>query len=115
MMMLRIWHWAVPKDKADDYGNYLVTVGIPDYRAIGGNRGVYVLRRPQTDRVEFMLLSLWDSFDAIKEYAGDDAEKPKYYQTDREYLIELRPRVGHYEVIGASTLEAISTQTATTK
>jgi heme-degrading monooxygenase HmoA len=40
-------------------------------RADPGNRGAWMLRRDQGDRTEFLTLSLWDSVDAIRAFAGD--------------------------------------------
>jgi len=35
-----------------------------------------------------MLLTLWESLDAIKQFAGPDFEKARYYPEDDEYLME---------------------------
>jgi hypothetical protein len=43
---------------------------------------VYVLRQPQGDTAHFLLLTLWDSWDAIRAFAGEDIEKAKYYPED---------------------------------
>jgi len=64
-----------------------------------GNRGVYVLRRVKLGRAEFTFISLWESIDAIRRFAGDDYEKAHYYPEDRDFLIELEPFVEHYDVL----------------
>ncbi|NIM49045.1 MAG: hypothetical protein GTO22_07270, partial [Gemmatimonadales bacterium] len=79
--------------------SYLLETGVRDYRDLPGNKGVYVLRRVTGDRAHFVLLSLWDSLDAINAFAGHDAERARYYPEDREYLLELEPTVKHYEVL----------------
>jgi heme-degrading monooxygenase HmoA len=45
------------------------------------------------------LLTLWESEDAIKRFAGSNMEKAKYYPEDEQYLLELEPNVTHYEVL----------------
>jgi heme-degrading monooxygenase HmoA len=70
----------------------------PDYRATEGNQGVYVFRRIEANRAHFLLLTLWESLDAIKRFAGSDFEKARYYSEDDEYLLEREPTVAHYEV-----------------
>lgn len=97
-MIARIWHGVTPATKADEYLDYLQATGIPDYRATAGNRGVYVLRRVEDDRAHFVLISLWDSLDAIRRFAGDNVEEARYYPEDRAFLLELEPKVTHYEV-----------------
>ena len=98
-MIARTWHGMVPAGRADDYAQYLARTGIPDYRNTEGNRGVYVLRRIEWKRAHFLLVTLWDSYDAIKAFAGDDYQRAKYYPEDRDFLIELEPNVRHYEVV----------------
>jgi hypothetical protein len=47
---------------------------------------------------EFTTLTLWDSMDAIRRFAGDEPERARYYPEDPEYLLEMTPFVEHYEV-----------------
>ena len=42
----------------------------------------------------------WNSLDAIRRFVGEDYEKARYYQEDRDFLIELEPFVEHYDVVG---------------
>ncbi|HEU0078861.1 MAG TPA: hypothetical protein VFQ76_14500 [Longimicrobiaceae bacterium] len=99
-MIARLWHGMVPEEKGDAYLDYLNRTGVPGYRATEGNRGVQVLRRTEDGRTHFLLVSLWGSWDAIRSFAGDDVERARYYPVDEEYLLEMEPRVTHYEVVG---------------
>ncbi len=98
-MIARIWRGVTPQSKSDQYFEYLMKTGIPDYRKTEGNLGVYVLRRTRDNRAEFLLISMWQSFEAIRRLAGEDSEKAVYYPEDSEFLLELEPRVTHYEVL----------------
>ena len=98
-MIARTWHGVTPLAKAGEYLDYLHRTGIPDYRAIEGNRGVYVLRRLDGDQAHFLLISLWDSMAAIRRFAGEDVDQARYYPQDPDYLLELEPSVIHYEVM----------------
>ena len=100
-MIARVWHGVVPAEKADGYGRYLADSdrGVRDYQRVEGNRGVCLLRRAQGDRVHFLLISLWDSRQAIEDYAGSDIERAQYFDYDRECLLEPEPEVAHYEVL----------------
>ena len=101
-MIARLWHGAVPAAKADAYERYLENTGLPDYRNTPGNRGVRVLRRVEGDVAHFLLVTFWDSWSAIRAFAGDDVDRARYYPEDEEFLLELEPRVVHYDVIGAA-------------
>jgi heme-degrading monooxygenase HmoA len=98
-MIARIWHGMTDASKADDYLDYMNKTGIPGYRAIQGNLGGYVLRRIEGDLAHFLLLTLWESEDAIKRFAGPSMEKARYYPEDEQFLLELEPIVKHYEVV----------------
>ncbi len=98
-MIARIWRGVTPASKANEYFEYLMATGIKDYRETKGNQGVYVLRRIGEERAEFLLLTLWESWDAIRQFAGDDVEKAVYYPEDPEFLLALEPKVEHYEVL----------------
>jgi heme-degrading monooxygenase HmoA len=105
-VIARIWHGVTPAGKADDYVDYLNRTGVPDYRATEGNRGVYVLRRIEGDRAHFLTLSLWESLDAIRGFAGEDVERARYYPEDADFLLEFEPTVTHYEVVARTEEEA---------
>lgn len=97
-MIARTWHGAVPAEKANAYHDYLLQTGIPDYQKTTGNRGVYMLRRQEEDVVHFLLLTLWDSMEAIAAFAGEEVERARYYPEDEQFLLELEPTVTHYDV-----------------
>lgn len=100
-MIARLWHGAVPADQGEAYLRYLEKTGVPDSRATPGNRGVYVLRRREGEVAHFLFVSLWESREAIRAFAGDDLERARYYPEDEQYLLELEPTVTHYEVTTA--------------
>jgi len=101
-MIVRMWHGRVLTSKARSYQNFLNKRAVPDYQSIEGNIGVYVLEREEGKITHFITMTFWESLDAIKSFAGDDAELAKYYTDDNEFLLEFEPRVVHYEVVGQS-------------
>jgi heme-degrading monooxygenase HmoA len=98
-MIARTWHGVTPASKAEEYLGYLQETGVAELRATEGNRGVYVLRRIEGDQAHFLLISLWESLEAISRFAGQDVEIARYYPRDAEFLVELEPGVTHYEVL----------------
>jgi hypothetical protein len=113
-MNARIWHGVVPVEKADRYGRYLSESerGVNDYRRLPGNHGAYLLRRDRGERTEFLLISLWESCDAIERYAGPDIDKAQYFPYDLECLLNPEPRVAHHEVIVAARVAPVTRETA---
>jgi heme-degrading monooxygenase HmoA len=97
-MIARTWHGRVPADRAEDYHQFLLRTGVPDYRATPGNLGVLVLRRLEDGIEHFLLVSFWQSLEHIKAFAGPDPERARYYPEDQSFLLEFEPTVTHYEV-----------------
>ena len=99
-MIARIWHGILKtKSETDEYADYVMQTGVKGVQATEGNRGVYVLKHVDEERAEFLFISLWESFDAIRRFAGEDVEKAVYYPEDKEFLVELEPKVKHFEVL----------------
>lgn len=98
-MIARTWRGATRARDADEYLEYLHATGLPGYGATPGNRGVLALRRLEGDRAEFLLVTLWDSLEAIRRFAGDDAERAVFYPEDDRFLVAREERVSHYEVV----------------
>lgn len=107
-MIARVWHGVVPLDKAEAYGRYLAEseFGVKDYLRVPGNRGVTLLRRIAEGRAGFLLISFWDSRQAIEGYAGQEIDKARYFPFDRECLLDPEPNVAHYEVLVAPGADA---------
>ena len=67
-MIARTWHGRVSAVKADAYHEYLLRTGVGDYASTPGNRGVHVLRRVEGEVAHFLLITFWESWDAIKRF-----------------------------------------------
>ncbi|MDQ3866367.1 MAG: antibiotic biosynthesis monooxygenase [Actinomycetota bacterium] len=73
-MIARVWRGSTAPDNAAPYVEHLRTATFPALRAIGGHRGAYALRRDEEASTEFLVVTLWDSVEAIRAFAGDDVE-----------------------------------------
>ena len=94
----RIWRGRTFAAKADEYETYLFASGIPRIRETPGNLGVTVLRREDGRETEFLVISIWESIEAIQRFAGKDYQKAVILDRDRAYLIEVEPTVKHYAI-----------------
>lgn len=98
-MIARAWHGMTRATDADRYAALIRSTGLRDYAMTPGNRGAYILRRIEGDRAHFLVVSLWESYDDIRRFAGPDVEKAHYYPEDKEFLLEFEPTVTHYEIV----------------
>ena len=96
----RVWHGVTPRTKRAEFIHYVGVTSMEEIRNTGGNQGAWLFTRDVGDNTEFLLVSLWDSEESIKKFAGDDIRKAKYFKRDSEYLAELEPSVTHFEVSG---------------
>ena len=95
-LIARIWHGVVPTPKAAEYLEKMRSVALPDYEAIEGNRGAWCLQCEKGSLTHFLMVSHWESLDAVRRFAGDDYSFAKYYDFDPQYLIEMEEKVEHY-------------------
>lgn len=98
-MIARRWHGRVPTAKLAEYLRLMAGVGLPDYRSTRGNRGAWCLFRRENGIAHVEMFTLWDDLAAVRRFAGDDLTIAKYYDFDPDFLLELEPRVTHFEVI----------------
>jgi heme-degrading monooxygenase HmoA len=98
-VIARTWRGAVRAVNADAYLEYLEATGLKEYRDKPGTRGVFALRRIVDDRCEYLLLTLWDSLEAVQRFAGDDVEQAVFYPEDDRFLIDRDLTSNHYDVV----------------
>lgn len=97
-MIARIWRGWTRTEDADEFVAYVLRTGIAAYRATPGNRAAYILRRSDGDRTEFITLTFWSSFDAIKAFAGEDVEQAVFYPEHDRFLVDRETTVRHFDV-----------------
>jgi len=97
-MIARIWHGRTKAEHAHEYADYVNRTGVAQQRKTPGNLGSLLLRRIADDEAHFLVLSLWESMEAIEAFAGERPEVAVYYPKDEAYLLELEPHVRHWEV-----------------
>jgi heme-degrading monooxygenase HmoA len=98
-MIARTWRGATKAEDAEAYLEYLHQTGFAEFRKTPGNRGALGLRRIVNGRAEFFLVSLWESAEAVRRFAGDDIEKAVFYPEDERFLVERDDHVSHYDVV----------------
>ena len=100
-MVARHWRGWTRAEDAERYVEYLNETGVPELARTPGNRGVQVWLRPDGGRAEFVVVSLWDSREAIRAFAGDEIEVARFYPEDEAFLVERELTCTHYEVASA--------------
>ena len=100
-MIGRIWHGWTTRENADHYESLLkqeIFSGIAE-KKVSGYKGIQLFRRPlNNNEVEFVTIMQFDSWDAVKEFAGEDYERAYVPAAAREVLARFDERSQHYEI-----------------
>jgi hypothetical protein len=99
-MIARIWHgWTEHGQDADAYEQLLRAHILPGIHRVAGFRGAYLLREDRADEVEFVTVTLFDSLDAVREFAGEDYDAAVVPPDARALLSRFDERSRHYQTI----------------
>jgi hypothetical protein len=99
-MILRSWRGWTSAENADRYEELIAATIFPGIlaRNIAGLREVELFRRPVDGEVEFMTLMRFESWEAVKSFAGKDWEASVVPMTARAVLSRFDEKAAHYEV-----------------
>jgi len=105
-MIARIWHGKTKSSDLETYTDLMKKLAIPDYSKTPGFKALTFLRNIQNDEAHFTLITCWENMEVIKNFAGEDFEKARYYPEDNEYLLEFEKKVQHYEVFAFEPVQS---------
>ena len=97
-MIARIWNGKTRIEDFEEYTEFMKSKAIPDYKKTKGFVKLTFLRNTNDDIGHFKLITFWENLEVIKNFAGEDFEKAKYYPEDEKFLLEFEEKVTHYEV-----------------
>ena len=104
-MIVRIWRGQSTIEHADAYFRHVTEKVFPSLAEIPGHRGAYLLRRKTAGQIEFLALTLWESMQAVREFAGEDVETAVVEPEARAVLAEFDSFVRHYDLVHDSVCE----------
>lgn len=96
--IIRVWYGTAYSKYADKYGLHVKNDIFPLFSAMSGNLGAKVLRRNVEEGVEFMVMTIWDSMESIKEFAKDGIEKAVVAKVVQPFFIRYDDHVSHFTV-----------------
>ena len=97
-MIARHWRGWTNLQNADAYEALLRDKVLPGLAAINGYHGGYVLRCDCPSEVEFVVLNLFESMEAVERFAGPDYRIPVFEPEAKALLSRVENFAGHYEV-----------------
>jgi hypothetical protein len=103
-MISRHWKGIVKRERADDYVAHLKSDTFPKLASLQGFVRASILRREVASGIEFQVVTVWDSLQAIQAFTGAYIEAAVVPPAAQAMMFEFDRRVAHYEI--AHTLEA---------
>ena len=99
-MIARTWTCRAPRADAGAAAAHILRTGIAECREVDGYRGSQLLRRDADPAFcELVLVTYWESLDAIRQFAGRDTSRAVLYPGDERHGIRADGTVTHREII----------------
>jgi heme-degrading monooxygenase HmoA len=98
-MIARHWRGLARRESAAPYHAHLHDETFPALERLRGFLGGSILRREVAGGVEFLVITEWQSLDAIRAFAGEDADAAVVPANVQAMMIEYDAVVRHYEIL----------------
>jgi heme-degrading monooxygenase HmoA len=98
-MIIRAWRGRASRARSDAYPKHFRMVVVPELRAVPGFLGAQLCRRAEGDKVEFLVLTRWQSRAAVHALAGPKVDKAVVEPGAVAALDDFKEIVRHYEVL----------------
>ncbi len=98
-MVIREWRGRVNATSQDAYPAHFRDGVLPELRRLPGFAGASLSKRALDGKIEFLVLTRWDSMDAVRGFAGDDPGRAVVDPTAAAALTDFDKSASHYEVV----------------
>jgi heme-degrading monooxygenase HmoA len=99
-MIERVWlARTADRDKAAAYGAYFRRAVLPELTAVSGYRGAKLVQRDRDGGVEIIVVTFWDSIDAVRGFAGDDINRAVVHAEAAALFTDYDRSARHYDIV----------------
>src|ERR1700739_3682161 len=98
-MIIREWRGRALRSRAGASLDHFHNSVLPQLKDVPGFIGAHLLCRPQGELTEFVVLTRWESFEAIRRFAGPNFERALVEPAAAAALTDFDPVVQHYEIL----------------
>lgn len=102
-MISRHWKGTTKPGLADRYIAHLRQDTFAQLAALAGYRSAYILTREVPEGTEFQIITLWDSMEAVRAFAGAPADVAVVPPVAQAMMAHYDSHVVHYEIAGTHT------------
>ena len=97
-MIQRHWRGIAKSEKANNYIQHLLTETFPQLGKINGFKSASILKKETQNGIEFLVITVWESIENIKKFAGEEVEIAVVPQVVKDLMLSYDEFVTHYEV-----------------
>ncbi len=99
-MVERHWKGIAKAEEANNYIDHLTKDTFPQLAAIKGFVNASILTREVNEGIEFLIVTVWQSIEAIKQFAGEQVDAAVVPSIVQQMMITYDKNVRHYERLG---------------
>lgn len=97
-MISRHWKGIAKPGEAENYIAHLRTDTFPKLSEIRGFIEASILKRAVAQGTEFLIVTVWESIEAIERFAGAQADIAVVPEVVQAMMVEYDKNVRHYEI-----------------
>ena len=98
-MIIRAWRGRAGRARTGAYPKHFHAAVVPELRQVPGFLGAQLARRVEGDAIEFLVLTRWETMEAVRAFAGPDVNKAVVEPRAVAALDDFDDTVRHYEVL----------------
>ena len=97
-MIERHWKGTTHGHEAQHYVTHLLNDTFPKLQSIAGFKGSSILKRRVAEGVEFLIITRWESLEAIRQFAGESMTTAVVPDVARKMMHHYDAEAVHFEV-----------------
>ncbi|HYB09649.1 MAG TPA: antibiotic biosynthesis monooxygenase [Alphaproteobacteria bacterium] len=97
-MIGRVWHGWTELEDGDAFEKFLKAT-LPSFHRHAGYRHAYLMRMPKESETEFLVVTYWDSMEAVRGFAGADGKGSVILPEARKLLKRWDEKPLHYDAV----------------
>ncbi|MEO7766612.1 MAG: hypothetical protein ABIS01_04270 [Ferruginibacter sp.] len=98
-MIERHWKGIAKAEEADNYIQHLIKETFPKVSVMDGFKRASILRKTTDTGIEFLIITVWESIEAIMQFAGETADIAVVPLIVQKMMIAYDLNVSHYEIV----------------
>lgn len=98
-MIERVWTARTTRDGASKYAEHFRQLVLPELTGIHGYRGALLLERELNGGIEVVVVTRWQSLDAIKAFAGEELDRAVVHEDAAILFSDYDRKVRHFGVV----------------